>query len=121
MKKQEILRGPILYLEFSESHYPWDSQTCFLGNLPKYYNVYMCRFKNFISNFKICIYRYMYIFCIYRILDKALFLGLLSPYVTKEKMFLRFCEILISLSLRDIHCILTHRHKPSMLAKHIIS
>lgn len=62
----------------------------------------------------------MHIFCIYRLLDKVLFLGLSSPHVMKEKMFLRFCEILISLSLRDIHYILTHRSKPSMLAKHII-
>lgn len=30
----------------------------------------------------------------------------------KKKMSLRFCEILISLSLRDIHYILTHKPSP---------
>lgn len=46
-KKQERLRGPILYLEFSESHYPWDSQVCLLEVLSKHYNVSMKGFKNF--------------------------------------------------------------------------
>lgn len=63
----------------------------------------------------------MYIFYIYRILDKVLFLGLASPHVTKENMFWRFCEILISLSLRDIHRILTYKHKSSILAYNFVA
>ena len=38
------------YLEFSESHYPWDSKVCFFEDPSNYYNVSMKGFKNF--NFK---------------------------------------------------------------------
>lgn len=52
--------------------------------------------------------------------EQSLFLSLLSLHImTPKKLFLTFCAILISLSLRDIHCILIYKHR--ILAEHIIS
>lgn len=107
----------------------WNSQQVIIYGTHKFVSlvicqsIIMCAYKGSrISNFNIRMYGYI---CTYSIhiesWTKFHFSVSHLCALTKEKMFLIFHEILISLRLRYIQCIPTHKHKPSILAKHIIS